>query len=133
LKFYFVLFYFVLFYFVLFMMVFYRAIQMGRVPIFLYNDLPWIPYEGSNLSVSAYGFSAGLTHHSNELPALIHTLHNMTRQSYQEKLNGVLDARYHFTYHGVMHQIEMFLKDPFGSRGGNLRCTKHPHTERCCG
>ena len=34
---------------------------------------------------------------------------------------------------GVFEQIEMFLNDPFGAQGGQLRCTIHPKTERCCG
>ena len=34
-------------------------------------------------------------------------------------LRGVERAREHYTYEGVMRQIEAFLKDPFGSNGGD--------------
>jgi len=110
-----------------------EAIQMGRVPIFLYDDLPWIPYVGTNLSVENFGFSAGLSDEKKSLVMLADSIKNLTEVEFAHKVQLVLDARFHFTYPGVVRQIEMFIADPFGERGGNLRCTTHPKTERCCG
>ncbi len=106
---------------------------MGRIPAFLYNDLPWVPYQGSNISVETYGFSAGLTATENTLSDLVHKFKNMTVNEYHEKLSKLREVRFHFTYPGVVHEIEQLIHDPFGPNGGNLRCTVHPHTERCCG
>lgn len=106
---------------------------MGRVPVFLYNDLHWIPYYGSNASIDLYGFVAGSTATENTLKEMVHSLKNLTSEQYQAKLDGLRHVRSHFTYEGMFHQMELFLKDPFGPEGGDLRCTKHPRTERCCG
>lgn len=88
---------------------------------------------GTNLSIETYGFQAGLTDKENTMESLVYALSNVTMHDYKKLQGGLDDARYHFTYPGVMKQIELFLGDPFGANGGNLRCTYHPHTERCCG
>ena len=105
-----------------------EAIQMGRIPVFLWDDLPWIPYAGTNLSADRIGLSAGLRVPGHPLRELVETIANMTAQQEAAKLELVKDARYHFTYAGVEHQIALFLRDPFGPAGGNLRCTPHPRT-----
>jgi hypothetical protein len=33
---------------------------MGRVPVFVFDDHPWIPYLNTSLDVRTYGFMAGL-------------------------------------------------------------------------
>ncbi len=106
---------------------------MGRIPVFLYSDLPWIPYMGSNISVETYGFSAGLTASENGLRDMVHALKNLTAEEYGRKLANLKEVRRHFTYEGVFRQLDEFLRDPFGPSGGHLRCTRHPNTERCCG
>lgn len=106
---------------------------MGRIPVFLYNDLPWIAYQGSNISIETYGFSAGLTSTHNDLKEMVHVLKNITTEDYNRKLVHLKNVRQYFTYAGVFHQLDEFLRDPFGPNGGHLRCVKHPHTERCCG
>ena len=51
----------------------------------------------------------------------------------QKKIDILTEAREHFTYAGVLKQIEALMNDPFGPNGGYLRCIDHPRTERCCG
>ena len=41
-------------------------------------------------------------------------------------LNYMNKIRYYYTYAGVIEQIHMFLKDPFGMNGGHLKCAKVP-------
>jgi hypothetical protein len=106
-----------------------RAIQIGRVPVFLYTDLPWIPYQGSNISIETYGFISD----SNGIGSLVGKISKTSQQDYEQKLEQVKHVRRYFTYPGVMEQIERFLQDPFGSNGGDLKCTKHPKTFFCCG
>jgi hypothetical protein len=106
---------------------------MGRIPVFLYNDLPWIPYQNTSISVETYGFSAGWTSAENTLLEMLYKLKNMTTIEYNNKIEILKNIRFYFTYPGVIKQLEMFFHDPFGSNGGNLRCTVHPKEERCCG
>lgn len=109
-----------------------ESIQMGRIPVFLYNDIPWIPYQGSEFSIETYGYVAGLTGSENTLVELVQNLSKLTADEYAAKLYRLSEVRHAFTYHGILHEIDMFLREPFGETGGHLRCTQHPKTERCC-
>ncbi len=33
----------------------YRAIQIGRIPIYMYDDIAWLPYKGTNISLENFG------------------------------------------------------------------------------
>lgn len=103
---------------------------MGRIPIFIYNDIAWIPYQGTNLSIENFGFLAGLTIHENTLPIVIKDAYSLSDKDFQKKLQYLHDVRYHYTYSGVINQINMFLRDPFGEKGGDLRCVPHPKDDR---
>lgn len=107
-----------------------RCIQMGRIPIFIYDDIPWVPYLGTNISVETFGFLVGNA--TQGLVDIVHRLKNLTEEEYQSKLTALRHVRPHFTYEGVLHQIDAFLRDPFGPHGGDLRCVSHPRHERCC-
>jgi hypothetical protein len=111
-----------------------ESIQIGRIPVFLYSDLPWIPYQGhgatvTNISIEKYGFVAN----ADQIPAVIETIKKLSVEEYNQKMEKLKLVRHYFTYQGVMEQIERFLHDPFGPHGGDLRCTAHPHTLFCCG
>jgi hypothetical protein len=138
-----------------------EIIQMNRVPVFVYDDYPWVPYNGSAISAETFGFVAGLhvpdrfyantTKSSKEyvpyntssasfnrgmgisLHDLVFYLNDMTEAEYQEKLKLVEQSRRFFTYEGVVEQIKRLIHDPFGTEGGHLTCSmSHPRTERCC-
>ena len=66
------------------------------------------------------------------IPHLVSSVKEMklNKNVYKSKLAHLHDVRYHYTYDGVMMQIERFLLDPFGPNGGQLRCIPHPNTER---
>lgn len=108
----------------------YRSIQIGRLPVLVYDDLPWAPYPNTTIAAESFGF----VYDKNSMPALIDRIRNMTETEYQERVQHMIrEVRPYYTYPGIMTQISLFLQDPFGSRGGYLRCTTHPRTERCCG
>jgi hypothetical protein len=120
-----------------------ESIQIGRIPVFLWDDVPWIPYHGTNLSIEHFGFQRGLHTRKVSTPdggekeltleGVVQEMADMTEHEYKRKLARLHDARWHFTYPGVLHQIEMFIANPFDHhKGGNLRCGHHPRTERCC-
>jgi len=54
---------------------------------------------------------------------------NTTEEDFDRRLEYVRDIRIHYTYEGVLKQILKFFSDPFGSNGGQLRCTVLPNTE----
>lgn len=100
--------------------------------MFLYDDVPWIPYNGTNSSVETFGFVGGLHHPEHDLVNLVSSLRNITEHGYKNKLRHLASVRHWYTYTGVMQQIEMFLAAPFDPQGSLLRCQKYPRTERCC-
>jgi hypothetical protein len=106
---------------------------MGRIPVFLYDDHPWIPYLGTDCSVETFGFRAGLYDKNNTIETLVHQMKNLTEDELNSKLQKLYEIRSMFTYEGLFHEFELFINDPFGLEGGHLVCTIHPHTERCCG
>ena len=112
----------------------FRSIQMGRVPYFIFDDIPWIPYEGTDIDIRIYGFAGGMApagNHGNLRAGVVQFM-NLTDDEYKQKLLNVKHVRKYFTYDGVFEEFERFLQDPFGPQGGYLRCIKHPKTEKCC-
>ena len=138
-----------------------EIIQMNRLPVFVYDDYPWIPYNGTAISAETFGFVAGLhvanrfnvntTKESGEyvpydmnhtsslnrgmglgLHDLVYYLNDMSEAQFKERLARVERARHYYTYQGVAEQIIKLIGDPFGPNGGFLTCTDHPRTERCC-
>ena len=107
---------------------------MGRMPVFLYDDVPWIPYYSTNISAETFGLIARKSEDGvNTLAVALKSMKEMTNNEYKSKMEHLLTIRQHFTYRGVFRQIMMFLQDPFGPEGGHLTCTYHPRNERCCG
>lgn len=102
---------------------------MGRIPVFLYNDYAWIPSVG--IDIESYGFIARVNGTNvNTVPDMIQKIKNLSDADYQRKLQHLHQVRKLFTYEGILEQIELFFKDPFGPTGGYLTCTTLPLTER---
>ena len=107
---------------------------MGRMPVFLYDDVPWIPFQNTNISATTFGLVGQRSESGqNTLADVMHSIKNMTDVEYRAKLKQLHAVRSHYTYRGVFRQIAMFLQDPFGPDGGHLQCAFHPRSERCCG
>lgn len=96
-----------------------EIIQLGRVPIYLYDDESWLPYEGSPASVVSIGYSAS----AQEICSL---LKDIKSDQIKDKLVKVHKYRSLYSYEGLLEQIELFLSDPFGPTGGLLRCKRLP-------
>lgn len=100
-----------------------EIIQLGRIPVYLYDDAPWAPYERSALSVDHVGYKGKLGH----LGELVRMLAAQSNATIYEKLRRVQTARPHYTLEGTLDQIDLFFQDPLGERGGALTCRKHVH------
>jgi hypothetical protein len=107
---------------------------MGRIPLFVYDDVPWIPYPNSNISIETFGFAVRYSEDGvDTCNKTMYALKTMTDHEYRQRLQHLLNIRQHYTYHGLMRQIALFLNDPFGPDGGHLQCTYHPFMFQCCG
>lgn len=103
---------------------------MGRIPVFLYDDIAWIPYFGTNASILNFGFLS--SNSTSRLQELVHHLYHLDEAHYRGKLEALKQVRHLYTYEGVLDQMEQFFRDPLGPQGGHLRCIKHPKTTTCC-
>jgi hypothetical protein len=117
-----------------------EIIQMGRVPVYLWDDVPWIPYAGTSIRIEFFGLrNLAEKHMPQGLVRRLYDLKVNKRETYSKLLQAVKEVRHFYTYKGVMEQIEHFMADPFdirgkgtktGTAGNYLRCIKHPRTER---
>jgi len=101
-----------------------EVIQMGRIPVYMYDDVPWIPYAGTEISLQHFGYILGPKDYQNMAKTFQSDAQNVTEL--RRKLLQVMNIRRHYTYEGVLSQLEMFFTDPFGESGGHLRCNKLP-------
>lgn len=104
-----------------------RSIQIGRLPVFLHQDLHWAPYHGTNLSTDRFGFVVGPN--VTEIENMVLAIKTMTDAEYAQRMDILRQVRYYYTYEGAMAQIAMFFSDPFGTsaEAGNLKCLEvHP-------
>jgi hypothetical protein len=104
-----------------------EIVQIGRIPVYLYDDYSWLSYEGTKLDISHFGYSGK----KGSLRELVTDIKNCTEKCFTDKTNKLLEVREYYTLIGVIKQIEMFFKDPLGPEGGQLRCTRlsHPQTD----
>ena len=96
----------------------YEMLNLGLIPIHVYHDTPWLPYQDLYHKI---GFSTDLE----GLPNLLKKINDMDLQELErmEKRIRSLKAT-HFTYEGVLNQISLFTKNG----GSELRCQKLPET-----
>lgn len=99
-----------------------EIIQIGRLPVYLYDDVPWLPYIGTNMSLTNFGYMGRL----NFLFRVMREIASTNEAQLMARLEKILLVRRLYTYEGVLEQIELFLQDPLGPLGGYLRCVPLP-------
>ena len=99
-----------------------EIIQLGRVPVYMYDDHSWLPYGRSNISVTAFGFSGRIM----QMYRVVNDMIRVNSSQLQERLELVRKARKYYTYEGVLQQIDLFFRDPLGPNGGYLHCQRVP-------
>ena len=80
------------------------------------------PSVDSNISVKSFGFSGKM----HNLCNLAKQLKDTTEEDFKRRLEQVKAAREHYTYPGVIKQLEKFFADPLGPSGGDLVCVRVP-------
>jgi hypothetical protein len=103
-----------------------EIVQIGRIPVYLYDDYPWIPYAGTNISVASFGYVAGTNDFASVAGRLAALAKNASKSELYRRLRMVQEVREHYTYRGVLAQLEQFFRAPLGEgdSGGQLRCAK---------
>ena len=101
-----------------------EIIQIGRIPVYMYTDAPWVPYAGSKVDL----YSIGVVLNLNNVREFIEKLSGLTVLDLNYIFKRIEYARAYYTYAGVIHQMELFFQDPLGKNGGYLRCNKVPRT-----
>ena len=97
-----------------------EIIQIGRIPVYLYEDFPWLPYEGSGYSPADLGYVMK----TDSLNNMVYIMRTVTNNTLLDKLRRIKEGRYLYTYEGVLEQIDKWFFDPFGPKGGFLRCKR---------
>jgi hypothetical protein len=106
-----------------------EIVQVGRIPVFMYSDVPWTPYQGSSIGVESIGFiTTGNVNVDADktIKRTAQAIANMNTTGMQDYLNRVRQAREHYTLPGVIAQLDKFVKDPLGPQGGELKCIRVP-------
>ena len=102
-----------------------EIIQLGRVPVYVYLDHPWLPYEGSDISVERLGLYGSVR----QIGQILRSLARMNESEVRRMESHVARAAEHYTYNGLMKQIDLFFQHPFdmthGHRGGYLACSAY--------
>ena len=104
-----------------------EIIQVGRIPMYLFSDYNWAPYQRTNISIDNFGYI--IKNGSNAVNSIVDIIENLQEDDYNSKMKKLKNAREYYTYAGVIKQIEKFISDPLGPNGGDLRCVRMPDTE----
>ena len=103
----------------------YEVIQMGFLPVYVWDDVEWLPYRGSSRAdFERFGLSM-------RIGGLQKTMDNITalRKDAKELAKRRLVVRElaqcHFSYEGIMSQISrLFANGTDPTFGTDLRCTR---------
>jgi len=97
-----------------------ECIQAGLIPIQVYTDVPWVPYQ------SLFERDIGFVVQVDQVPALLHDLHRMPTQELDAKEESVRRHSFLFDEEHVALQIsKLMLGQPH-----DLSCTPLPATIR---
>lgn len=99
-----------------------ETVQLGLVPVYIYSDVPWVPYAGLFETIGFVVAIGDLKHFLEAQFAKLEDDDILRRQAVARNLTAT-----HFTYEGAIDQIKKFILDPPSSA---LRCTHPPPTIR---
>lgn len=102
----------------------YEVINVGRLPAYIYSDIPWVPYEGTHADMRSFGWVFSNTEGPQEVVRVARALKSDRADIVRrlEALRRVRDS--HYTYEGVKQQILLYLQG--GEVKSDLRCHGYP-------
>mmetsp|Transcript_14037 Transcript_14037/g.19183 ORF Transcript_14037/g.19183 Transcript_14037/m.19183 type:complete len:399 (-) Transcript_14037:208-1404(-) len=99
----------------------YEIIQLGGLPIYVYDDHKWLPYLNTNISIENFGFAFAV----GQERKLIENILAVNNSNLMDRMEKVAQSRHFYTYKGVIEELKKFFRDPLGD-AGYLRCTELP-------
>jgi len=99
-----------------------ESIQLGRVPVFIYSDVLWVPYPHL---YEKFGYAANIYNIESVLQNVLQA--GPTEMADRESILTSISES-HFTYLGVIEQISLFLIS--GHSESDLRCQTLPASKR---
>ena len=102
----------------------YELVQMGFIPIYLYDDHEWLPYRGSKAFLGKFAWSLSIEQYKEWIDRVGRDFQSNKSLNLEARRREMLQVRSsHYTYEGTLDQIEYFLRsDP----SGDLSCQRHP-------
>lgn len=101
----------------------YESIQLGVIPIYVWDDVEWLPYRGSdNADWDSFAISVNARDVSKIPKMLKRLLEDEDVEDKQKRLKELRES--HFTYRGVIDQIAKFMIG--GEALSDLRCIAMP-------
>ena len=101
-----------------------ETLQLGLIPIYVYDDVCWLPYYDS-INWSSFSLVVRLdrTNYRQVAAQIRDFVKGMSierRADMQQRIRSLYDS--HFTVTGAFSQVELFLKGGF--RSSDLRCAR---------
>ena len=85
---------------------FFEAIQLDTIPIYVWDDIEWLPYQ-EVLDYDAFSISV----HVSELHTLHERLKSITEKDYEHMVTHLHDVKRWFTLEGMCEYIVAYLQD----------------------
>ncbi|OHT05147.1 hypothetical protein TRFO_27280 [Tritrichomonas foetus] len=98
-----------------------ETLQLGFIPVYIYNDIPWVPYYDS-INWSKFGIIISESQLDN-LSNIMKSLSKETRREMRRNIISHYDS--HFSRSGAFKQLSNFLVSGFS--GSDLRCSFFSH------
>ncbi|EEA07952.1 exostosin family protein [Cryptosporidium muris RN66] len=81
----------------------YETIQLGTIPIYIWDDIEWIPY-------GSIFHEIGISLHVSQIEEIPNIVSNMSQSDINKKLENIIKLRPWFTYTGITYYILNILK-----------------------
>ena len=94
-----------------------EIIQIGRLPVYMYNDFSWLPYADSPAGVPFFG----LVGRRFQMYELANAMAQLSDAAVSKRLAHVSKIREFYTYAGVLIQLEKFFEDPLAGSAGSVQ------------
>lgn len=102
-----------------------ETLQLGTVPWYVYDDEEWLPYRNLYPTI---GFSSHIRNLSSALDATWPTFHRLVKAK-TASIPKYMQS--HFTYAGVIKQIQLFMTNPAQSDLVTQAHPRCPRSARC--
>ena len=104
-----------------------EAVQMGCIPVYLWDDDDWSPYKGTEAHISNFGYSVKITEFKDFIKEITRNLrvdkNHLKIDEKLAKMRKVQDS--HYTIPGLLQRLHYFFQ---GDPRSDLSCQRQPDT-----